>query len=70
LSTVRLVLRGVEGYKSSLEDQISELVGAPVQFKSLGTKMRGFSPSLVLKNIDIASNVTAGKPAIHLEEIR
>ncbi|WP_411727477.1 YhdP family protein [Methyloglobulus sp.] len=70
LSGVRLVLKGVESYKINLETRISVLVGTPVKLGSLGASMRGISPELVLKDINIASILTTEKPAIHLKEIR
>ncbi|MBK8814290.1 MAG: TIGR02099 family protein [Methylococcaceae bacterium] len=70
LSSVRLVLLGIDRYKDSLEDRISGLVGAPVRVKDIGTKMRLFSPELVLNDVDIDVAPSTGKPAIHLDEIR
>jgi uncharacterized protein (TIGR02099 family) len=70
LSGVRLVLTGVDRYKSNLEAHISVLIGAPVKLGSLGAKMRGVSPELVLKDINIASVLTTEKPTIQLKEIR
>jgi uncharacterized protein (TIGR02099 family) len=70
LSGVRLVLTGIDSYKSNLEARISVLVGAPVKLGSLGAKMRGISPELVLKEINIASVIATEKPSIQLKEIR
>ena len=70
LSGVRLVLTGVESYKTNLEARISVLVGTPVKLGGLGANMRGISPELVLKDIKIASILATEKPAIHLKEIR
>ncbi len=70
LSGVRLALIGVESYKSNLENRISLLIGAPVKLGSLGAKMRGVSPELVLKDITIASILATEKSSIQLEEIR
>lgn len=70
LSAVRLVLKGVESYKTNLETRISVLVGTPVKLGGLGANMRGISPELVLKDINIASILTTENPAIHLKEIR
>lgn len=68
LSSLRVAMFGIERYKHNLEDRIGVLVGAPVRLEELGAKMRGISPELVLKEVDIAP--TTGKPAIHLDEIR
>ena len=70
LTGVRLLLSGVEGYKSNLATSISGFIGTPVEIGRLGTKMRGFSPQLVLNDIDISSIVADEKPAIQLNEIR
>ncbi|MEQ1545736.1 YhdP family protein [Methyloglobulus sp.] len=70
LSGVRLVLMGVDSYKSTLETRISALVGVPVKLGSLRAKMRGVSPELVLKEINIAPIIATEKPSIQLKEIR
>jgi uncharacterized protein (TIGR02099 family) len=70
LSGVRLVLTSVESYKTSLEARISVLAGTPVKLGGLGANMRGISPELVLRDINIASALATEKPAIHLKEIR
>jgi uncharacterized protein (TIGR02099 family) len=70
LSGVRLALIGVDSYKANLENRISMLIGAPVKLGSLGAKMRGVSPELVLKDITIASIVATERSRIQLEEIR
>ncbi|MEF3075074.1 YhdP family protein [Methylobacter sp. Wu1] len=70
LSGVRLLLSGIESYKSNLASNIEELVGAPVEIGRLGAKMRGFSPELVLEDITILSPGTHKKPPIQFNEIR
>jgi len=70
LTGVRLLLTGVDGYKNDLAGQLSELMGAPVTIGQLRAKMRGFSPELILTEIDISSQITHAKPAIELKEIR
>ncbi len=70
LSGVRLALQGVEHYKSDLENRISELIKTPVTVGSLGAHMRGISPELVLKDIDVAPLLATEKPSIYLNEIR
>ncbi len=74
LTGVRLLLSGVEHYKSDLAVRISELVGTPVTIGRLGAKMRGFNPQLVLKDIAILSQAvpdrTTEKPALQFTEIR
>ncbi|MGJ0489301.1 YhdP family protein [Methylobacter sp.] len=70
LSGVRVLLSGIESYKSNLAGSIEELVGAPVEIGRLGAKMRGFSPELVLKDIAILSSNTHKEPPIQFSEIR
>ncbi len=70
LSVVRVLLLGVDRYKGDLAGRIAELVGSPVRLEGIGANMRGVSPELVLKNIDIDTAKWSGKPAIHLDEIR
>jgi uncharacterized protein (TIGR02099 family) len=55
LTCVRVLLSGIEHYKSDLAANISAVVGTPVTIGRLGAKMRGFNPELVLKNIAISS---------------
>ncbi len=55
LTAVRLVLSGIEHYKSDLATNISAAIGTPVTIGRLGAKMRGFNPELVLKDIVISS---------------
>ena len=54
LTGVRLLLSGIEHYKSDLATHIGDLVGTPVTIGRLGAKMRGFNPQLVLKDIAIS----------------
>ncbi len=70
LSSIRIVLIGIDHYKSHLEDRISVLVGAPVRLKGIGAKMRGISPELVLKDVNVDMAPSTGTPAIHLDQIR
>lgn len=72
LTGMRLLLSGIEHYKSDLASHVSDLVGTPVTIGRLGAKMRGFNPQLVLKDITILSAASAdnGKPAIQFTEIR
>ncbi len=70
LTGVRLLLYGIEHYKTELATHIGELVGAPVVIGHIGAKMRGFSPELLLKDIAVASLVSNAPPAVQLKEIR
>lgn len=69
LTGMRLVLSGIERYKTELADNISATIGTPVTIGRLSAKMRGFNPELVLKDIAIAS-VAHEDPAVALKEIR
>jgi uncharacterized protein (TIGR02099 family) len=70
LTGVRLLLSGIDTYKSDVAAKISEhMGGAPVKIGHIRAKMRGFSPELVLTEIAISSLVKNEKPAI-LQEIR
>jgi uncharacterized protein (TIGR02099 family) len=75
LTGIRLLLSGIEHYKSDLAVHIGDLVGTPVTIGRLGAKMRGFNPQLVLKDISISRDTSAAKgnnekPAIQFTEIR
>lgn len=70
LTGLRLLLSGIDSYKADLANNISEIIGSPVEIGRLGAKMRGFSPELILKDIDISSVVAGEKPAIQFKEIR
>lgn len=72
LTGVRLLLSGIEHYKSDLAAHIGAVVGTPVTIGRLGANMRGFNPQLVLKDIAISSLASTGKekPAIEFNEIR
>ncbi len=72
LTGVRLLLSGIEHYKSDLATNISALVGTPVTIGHLGANMRGVNPQLVLTDIAISSVASAGseKPAIEFNQIR
>lgn len=70
LSAVRLMLIGIEHYKTDLETRMAILAGVPVKLGKLGANMRGITPELVLKNVDITRAISTEKPAIHINEIR
>ncbi|MGZ4981337.1 MAG: YhdP family protein [Methylobacter sp.] len=59
LTGVRLLLSGIEHYKSDLAAHIGDLIGTPVTIGRLGAKMRGFNPELVLKDISISRDAPA-----------
>jgi uncharacterized protein (TIGR02099 family) len=70
LSAVRLMLIGIEHYKTDLETRMSIVAGVPVKLGKLGANMRGITPELMLKNVDITRAITTEKPAVHIKEIR
>jgi uncharacterized protein (TIGR02099 family) len=75
LTTVRLLLLGIDSYKADLSTRVSELVGAPLTIGRIRANMRGYNPELVLKDIEILSSVPRlgpgnEKPAIQLKEVR
>ena len=75
LTTVRLLLLGIDSYKADLSTRISELVGAPVTIGRIRANMRGYNPELILKDIEILSSdpkLMHGNetPPIQLKEIR
>ena len=75
LTAVRILLMGIDNYKSDLSAHVTELLGAPVTIGRLRANMRGFSPEVVLTDIKILSTRSqagAGneKPPIQLKEIR
>lgn len=69
---MRLLMSGIDHYKSDLASNISALVGTPVTIGRLGAKMRGLNPQLVLKDLAVAATASSGnpKPAIEFTEIR
>ena len=81
LTTVRLLLLGIDSYKADLSTRVSELVGAPVTIGRIRANMRGYNPELILKDIEILSSdpklqlvpklqLGNEKPPIQLKEIR
>lgn len=70
LSLIRIFLIGVEGYKSDLESKIFELTSIPIEIGKLRANMRGFSPEIILKDIQVLAENEQKKPAIQLQEMR
>ncbi len=70
VSGVRLLLYGIERYKADLSTHVSELVGAPVTIGRLGARIRGFSPEIVIKDIEVLSAKSGAKPTLQFEQIR
>lgn len=70
MSAVRIFLVEAGNYKVELEQKIREITHIPIRIGRLSTNMRGFSPGIVLENIDIEGAEADAKPAIRLKEIR
>lgn len=68
--SIRVLLLGVENYKTDLENKILEVTAVPVEIGTLRANMRGFSPEIILKDIRVLAVKAGDKPAIQLEEIR
>ncbi len=70
LSCIRILLLSVDEYKTDLESKVFELTAIPIEIGALRANMRGFSPEIILKNIQVLAQTEEGEPAIQLEEIR
>ncbi len=57
-------------YKTELEQKIRQTTHIPIRIGQLRTRMRGFSPGIILQNISVDTTDTAAKPAIKLKEVR
>ncbi len=67
---MRLVVLSVEDYKTELQTELSEILHAPVKIGKLRANMRGFSPELVFKEIQILSQSNAAGSGIQLQQLR
>ena len=70
LTAIRLLLAGVSEYKNNLEIKIGAELGVPVKLGSLSAAMQGFTPQLVIKNIDVVPALATEKTPLHVREIR
>ncbi|NOR68084.1 MAG: TIGR02099 family protein [Methylomarinum sp.] len=70
LSLVRFSLLSVADYKADLEDKIHELTSIPIKIGMLRANMRGFSPEIILKGIQVLPLEGKAKSSIQLEEVR
>ena len=70
MSGLRLFLSKADSYKSQLSERVSEYVGTPVTIGHIRARMRGFSPELVLSDIDVSPQFSSAKSDIELKEIR
>jgi len=69
ITGLRVFLFEIAVYKKTLEMKISEYLEAPVRIGSLRSKMRGFSPELVLTNIAVLDQESVHSP-IQFREMR
>lgn len=70
LSCLRFFLLGMEYYKTDLENIILELTDIPIQIGTISANMRGFSPEVILKDIQVLLVDEDDKPTIQLEQMR
>jgi len=70
LSAVRIFLADVPAYKTELEQKIRQITHIPIHIGKLNTRMRFFSPGIVLQDISIDAANPDAAPAIELKEIR
>ena len=70
LTVVRLLLWGIADYKADLSLHISKLIGAPLTIGHLRANMRGYSPELVLKDIEVSASAANAASPIQLKEVR
>jgi len=68
--SIRTIVLGVEDYKTELESKFFELTEIPIEIGALRASMRGFSPVIILTDIQVLAEDAKGKPAIQLEELR
>ena len=70
VSVVRIFLADVIGYKPEVEQKILEMTQLPVRIGALSTRMRGFSPAVVLEDVSIGALSPQGKQPIRLKQVR
>ncbi len=58
LTLTRLLLPGLEGYRAQVEAMASAALGQPVHIRTMGARLRGLSPVVVLEDVDLLD--TAG----------
>lgn len=70
LSLVRFSLLGIADYKADLEDKIHQLTSIPIKIGTLKANIRGFSPEIILKGIQVLPDEGEVKSSIQLDEVR
>lgn len=68
LTLTRLLLPGLDGYRSQVETWVSAALGQPLRITTLSSRLRGLSPRLVLKGVELLD--AAGQaPVARLGEV-
>lgn len=70
LTVLRFLLWGIADYKADLSSHISKLIGAPITIGHMRANMRGYSPELVLKDIEVSASAANTVAPIQLKEVR
>ena len=65
----RVVLPALSSYSDELEAMAGDLLGVPVRLERVGARLRGFTPQVVLKEVELLSPET-GQPAISFSGMR
>ncbi|PKM45744.1 MAG: TIGR02099 family protein [Gammaproteobacteria bacterium HGW-Gammaproteobacteria-1] len=67
LTLTRMLLPGMEGYRTQVEAMASAALGQPVHIRTMGGRLRGLSPVVVLEDVELLD--AAGKhPVAHFRE--
>ena len=70
LTVVRLMLIGVNSYKTELENKLFEATNMPITIGLLKGSMRGINPEITLKDIRVFTNNKQGNPVIRLKSLQ
>ena len=69
LNVVRFFLTEFDDYQSQLAEKVRETTHLPIRIGKISSRMRHFSPALVLEDISFESDNPQLKPAIQLDEV-
>lgn len=71
LGLVRLGLPLIEGYRAEVQARASEYLGAPIRLGSILARLSGFTPELLLKDVEVLSadgtQTLLGLRQVHME---
>ena len=67
--TARFLLPWLGDYRAELEAQASAALGVPVHLGGVGARLRGFSPELELRDVELLDPQT-GEPALGFSRVR